>query len=168
MIRLPLPERVPCLSLHQPYAGLCAAKPPDAPPEAPGLKSLETRTWPWPVKRYPFPAVALLCASAKAPEPGLFARIFPRVPDWARPMLRAGLGGKALALIEVIGCRPLTAEDEPRSFWWDEEENRRRPRFAFELARVEVVFPFPVSGLQKLARTVPRELVEEHRIARAA
>lgn len=110
-----IPERVPCLALDQPYAGLVVA----------GVKTLETRTWAWPY------------------EPGWLAVYATRSPDLGairRLGLAAGLHalgadvhGAILGIVWVAGCRPMRQEDqlaawhqcEPGLFVWPLEEPRR-------------------------------------------
>ena len=149
------PERVTCLSLHQPYAGLVAW----------GAKPLETRPTRWPATR-PFPHPILICASAKMDGVAL-ARLYARIKAtdpkgglWALCHVQ----GQALALVDVVGCRPLVAEDEPRSWFWDAEEAAGGVvRWAYEIEQVRRVQPFPVSGLQGFGRSVPFALVEDAR-----
>lgn len=154
MATLFAPDTITCLSLHQPYAGLVAW----------GAKPLETRVTPWPATR-PFPHPILICASATRDEEA-FARLYasikgtdPKGGLWALCMQR----GVALALVDVVGARKLTAEDEPQAWWWDGEENRRRPRWAYQIENVRRVVPFTVRGLQGFGRSVPMALVEEGR-----
>ena len=47
-----------------------------------------------------------------------------------------------------MGCRPLVAEDYPRSLWWDAEENAKRPRWAWELEDITPLRPFATKGSQ--------------------
>ncbi len=155
MAELFTPERVTCLSLHQPYAGLVAA----------GLKSLETRPTRWPATR-PFPP-PFLSGASETREGAAFTRLAPRIGHvgplgvlWSLFQTR----GQALALVDVVGCRPLVAEDEPRSWFWDAEEAADGVvRWAYEIERVRRVQPFPVSGLQGFGRSVPFALIEEAR-----
>lgn len=151
----PLPSMVTCFSLHQPYAGLVAA----------GLKSLETRLFAWPAKARPYPAPLLICATM---SPDLMARstLCKRAPDEARFDLTLWRNGVALCLVDVVGCRQLTAEDEPRSWFWDPAEAARGvTRWAWEIARVRRVAPFAVRGRQGFARSVPREQIEKAIVA---
>lgn len=153
---LDLPERVTCLSLYQPFAGLCAAIPPGSPPGTVGLKSLETRTKPFPKAR-PFPHPLVLCAGMDRDEEA-YARIFPKVPKWARPLL--DVRGVALVLVEIVGCRLLTAEDEPRSWYWDAAEATVGiERWAWEIGRADPLYPFEVKGRMGFGQTVAREQV---------
>lgn len=146
----PLPPTVTCFSLDQPYAGLVAA----------GLKTLETRLRPWPEKARPYPSPLLICATMTR-RPWKVIRELWRLPTEVAAGVCQSLG-VALCLVDVVSCRVLTAEDEPRSWYWDPEEQRKGiVRYAWELANVRRVAPFKVSGRQWFARSVPRQQVED-------
>lgn len=152
----PLPSMVTCFSLHQPYAGLVAA----------GLKTLETRLFAWPVKARPYPSPLLICSTQSA-DIMASATLRTRMPDAERFDLTLWRPGVALCVVDVVGCRPLTAEDEPRAWFWDPEEQRRGvTRWAWDLVRVRRVAPFAVRGRQGFAKAVPREQVEKALAAR--
>lgn len=54
--------------------------------------------------------------------------------------------GMALAIVDVVGCRPLLPQDEPLSWFFAEG------RFAWELANVRRVKPVKVRGQQGMFR----------------
>lgn len=143
-----LPERVTCFSLDQPYAGLVAA----------GLKTIETRLFKWPAKARPFPASLLIC-STKKPNQAAFGRLWTRIQLDHQEDYDLWRNGVALCMVNVVGDRPLVADDEPRSWFWDPTEPAGKRR-ALLLEGVRRVKPFPVSGLQGFARSVPRDAVE--------
>lgn len=164
-----LPEQVTCMSLYQPFAGLCAAIPPGSSPGTVGLKSLETRTKPFPKTR-PFPAPLVLCAGMDRDEEA-YARLFMQVPAWARLGLMRR--GQALVLVEIVGCRPLTLHDKPRSWFWNPVEAAKGiTRWAWEIGRADPLHPFPVRGLPGFGQTVPRaqvwQALSQASVARAA
>ena len=100
-----LPDPVRLLALNQPYAGLLFG---DEPGE-PGLKRLETRTWPW-----PHPASWLAIYATKTPDKGAFRRLGIRfVPESsALGATERTLLGVVLGLVWIGGCRPMVATDE--------------------------------------------------------
>ena len=150
-----LPDRVTCLSLHQPFAGLCAAIDPWMPLGSVGLKSLETRTQAFPKSR-PFPAPLVICASHTTNQRA-YRAILPRVPAWARPLI--DVRGVAMVLVEIGGCRPLTAEDESRSWYWDPDEAAKKiTRWAWEIHRADPLYPFDVKGMMGFGQTVAKEV----------
>ncbi len=159
-----LPEQVTCWSMHQPYAGLVAC----------GLKTLETRLRPWPAKARPYPATLLICSSLVRDGQAFDAhweriklRLMANAPMVAPSAmtLRADgstwRAGVALALVDVVGCHPLVAEDEPLSWYWEPAGDGGQTRHAWELANLRRVAPLPVKGRQGFARTVPRADVEK-------
>ncbi|XXX77316.1 hypothetical protein WMF30_00890 [Sorangium sp. So ce134] len=101
-----LPELVRARTLRQPWAGLVAAVPPG---ERVGLKDLETREY----RIAPGPLV--VCAGLQA-DAEWTARLLPRVPAWALPLLE--IRGQALALVMIGESRPLVPEDEERAWFW--------------------------------------------------
>lgn len=127
----PLPERIRTISLHRPYAGLVAA----------GLKTLETRMWPW-----PYEAGWLLIHESK----GIDKEAMRRIGDVAQA--HVGVGGVALVLVWIGGCRTMVAADEERAMVgvsdgrWVWEVGERHP----------LVTPIPMVGRQKFWST-PRE-----------
>ena len=148
----PLPAMVTCLSLDQPYAGLVAAR----------LKKLETRLFPWPENARPYPSPLLICATLKVDKAvvaRLRDRIFRLTSTADEPLFSAR--GVALAVVDVVGCRVLTADDEPLSWYWDPVADKGKTRYAWTLANVRRVKPFAVKGRQGFAMAVPREVVEK-------
>lgn len=124
------------LSLSQPYASLVAL----------GLKTLETRKM-----RIHYRGPLVICStktldasawntichldSAPLSEILMHERVDGPV-DLPR--------GQALALVDVVGCRPLVEADWPESFFYAEK------RFAWKLANVRRLSPFPVRGMNGL------------------
>jgi hypothetical protein len=96
---LQLPERVPMLALHARFARRVEL----------GIKTIETRTWPWP---YP-PGWLVICASkalggVPLDPPGV------TVPDEECPL-------QALTcLVWIAGSRPLLPEDERAACFYAE------------------------------------------------
>lgn len=101
-----LPELVRAMTLRQPWTGLVAAVPEGG---IVGLKSLETR------KFTIAPGPLVVCAGLEA-DAEWTARLLPRVPVWAWPLL--DIRGHALALVMIGESRPLVPEDEPRAWFW--------------------------------------------------
>ncbi|XXY52214.1 hypothetical protein WME91_13870 [Sorangium sp. So ce269] len=101
-----LPELVRARTPRQLWAGLVAAVPPS---RRVGLKDLETR------KFTIAPGPLVICAGLQADEEWT-ARLLPRVPAWALPLL--DIRGQALALVMIGENRPLVPEDEPRAWFW--------------------------------------------------
>lgn len=139
------PNTLPAKSLHQPYASLVAA----------GLKTLETRK-----TRIHYRGPLVICSTLKVDNEAML-RIFPYPSraDTTR-MIRQRFDcydrrelGQALCVVDVVGCRPLVPEDEPRSWFYAEG------RFAWELANVRRVKSFRVRGSQGFFR-VPKAALE--------
>jgi hypothetical protein len=137
---LELPDLVWTVSLWRPYAGLVMA----------GLKSLETRTWPWPYGVTWLGIWAALHIDSEAMK-----RLGKVAEDHVGPEQ------VLLGIVEVVGCRPLVPADAPRSLFYGPG------RYAWELTR-PLVFRRPVTvaeaGLRKLpqkfARVDRRVIVE--------
>lgn len=89
--RLLLPPRVRLLSLWQPYAGLVLA----------GVKTLETRTWPW-----PYPPGWLLIFATQALAEKAVRRIGPRAELHRKPR------GVVIGLVWIQGSRKMRPKDE--------------------------------------------------------
>lgn len=131
-----LEERVLVISLHRPYACLVVA----------GLKTLETRTWPWPYEA----RWLVIHASKREPVAADVERLaakIARVP----PALREARGA-LLGLVRVTGpSRPLLPADEDAACFYE------AGRHAWPLAR-PTPFPRPVPvprGPQKFS-SLPR------------
>jgi hypothetical protein len=137
---LDLPERVLCLSLWQPYAGLVVA----------GVKTIETRTWKWP---YPVPSWLVIHA-AKSVHPDLDRRLAYKMKRVA-PRLKIPIGAY-LGIVRVDACRPLTPQDEEAACVYEEG------LWAWELSNATpFAKPVPVErGPQKFVR-LPRSSVLE-------
>ncbi len=146
------PARVTCWSMWQPFAGLVAA----------GLKTLETRLFPWPERARPYPSTLLICATAASDN---------RARDRFKAQLTAETWALcqhrsvALCLVDVVGCRPLRADDLLASWYWDPVEDAKshpgKVRHAWELANVRRVKPFAVAGGQGFSKSMPMAEVEQ-------
>lgn len=156
-MRLPYPETwarydAPAdlrgLSLSQPWASLVAA----------GLKPLETRG-----TRTKHRGPILICSAIVGNADGVIhlfdrygeaALTLPKIPDWGLCFTDARFPtGCAMAIAEIVDCRPLVPADEPRAFvpW-------RSGRWVWELANIRRVKPFPVRGMMGLFPLPPRVL----------
>lgn len=95
----PLPARVPCVSLWQPYAELVIA----------GVKTIETRTWPW-----PYAPGWLAIHEAKHVDREAERRLAKRIAKTRDDLCSWGpaRGGSVIGLVYVAGCRGLIEEDE--------------------------------------------------------
>jgi hypothetical protein len=126
-----LPERVRIISLHRPYAGLVAA----------GLKTFETRMWPWPSG-----PGWLLIHESKTINKEAMRRL------GAVATNHVGVGGVALVLVWIAGCRLMTKADEPQAMIEVVDG-----RWVWEIgARHPLIKPIPMVGHQKFWST-PRE-----------
>ena len=107
-----LPDRVSCIALHPPYAGLLfpfVTLDGDAPADGDvGPKSLETRTWP-----FPYEARWLAIYATLYPDRGAYRRIY---GDGWKAILAAdikrGEQGAILGVVWIAGCRPMVPGDE--------------------------------------------------------
>lgn len=148
------PDHLLGLTLHQPYAGavLLWARGYDG-------KSIETRKH----RFLHVGADVVICAELKMLDADMM-RLHRelvrtgRVPEAAFDAAM-GLRGVAVALVQVVDCRPLAAHHYLRSLWWDEEENARAPRWAWVLGAPRVLKPFAWRGSQGYSR-VPRKMIE--------
>lgn len=147
------PDSYPGKVLDQPYAGAVRLA-------AEGYRAKNIETRPMRILRVPCDLVivagttmqglACLAVMRRLCVPG-------RVPEAAFDRA-VSLRGCAVALVRVVECRLLTAEDEDRALWWDEAENARKPRWAWELDDMRPLRPFPVRGIPGFVR-VPRAAV---------
>lgn len=127
----PLPERIRTISLHRPYAGLVKA----------GLKTLETRMWPW-----PYEAGWLLIHESKTIDKEAMRRI----GDVARE--HVGVGGVAVVLVWIEGSRTMIVADEEKAMI-----GLKEGRMVWEMGeRHPLVTPIPMVGRQKFWST-PRD-----------
>lgn len=124
------------LSLHQPYASLVAA----------GLKTIETR----PRRtshRGPLLIVSTLQLDAEAWKALRFTR-FRELNDFVEklglPYATALPLGRALAVVDVLDCRPLLPEDEPAAWFYAPQ------RYAWTLGPPRRVKELRVRGMQGL------------------
>jgi hypothetical protein len=100
-----LPDRIPCIALHQPYAGFVDD----------GTKSIETREWEWPYGD----AAWLAVYAAKHIDRKAAKRIGERAKKHTT-------GGFVITLVRVARCRPLDVADleaamvefNPKLFAW--------------------------------------------------
>ena len=135
------PECYPAVSLHQPYAGLVRLE----------LKPIETRK-----TRIHYRGPLVICATQSIDGDAylrLFRELVPGRVSGDAFQAACEIRGALCALVEVVGCRELTPEDEPRSLFYAEG------RFAWELERIRPLKPLPVRGSQGFFR-VPRALVD--------
>ena len=130
----PLPEMVLCISLWQPYAGLCVA----------GIKTLETRTWDWP---YPVPSWLVIHAAQhvdRAAERRLAEKVA-RVPVAVREA-RGALVGLVLVCAR---SHMLAPQDEERACFYAPN----REAWPLDPARARMFAqPKPMRGPQKFVR----------------
>lgn len=100
----PLEERVLVISLWQPYAGLVVA----------GVKTLETRTWPWPYE----PRWLVVHASKRPMARADEERLADKLDRVSPPLLLAR--GALLGLVRVTGpSRPLLHADEDAACFYE-------------------------------------------------
>lgn len=103
------------ISLKQPWASFVAI----------GRKTIETRTW-----RTNYRG-KLLIVSSKTID-----KNYPNAN-----FLSLGLPfGKALAIVELIDCRPMKPEDEQRAMIY------RPGLYAWILSNIQTIKPFPIKG----------------------
>jgi len=104
------------LSIRQPWASLIAI----------GKKTIETRTWPTNYRG------KLLIVSSKIIDKNIPYRHF----------LELGLPlGKAIAIVELVDCRPMRKPDEIRAMC-----NFYFGLYAWELENIKRIKPFSVKG----------------------
>lgn len=109
------------LSLKQPWASYVAI----------GLKTIETRTWSTKYRG------KLLIVSSKT-----FDQNFPaeRVTQGIKTLGLDLPMGQALAIVDLIRCRPMRPEDEKLAMTY------RPDLYAWVLANIQTLVPFPVRG----------------------
>lgn len=135
---MPTTDHYKGLSLTQPYAQLVTV----------GRKTLETRK-----HRVHYRGPLVICSTLIA-SPASYATIAERFDVASAIGPWEGLPlGQTLALVEVVGCRPLVPEDWPKSFFYDTN------RWAWVLENIRRLKPRPVRGMNGLFN-VPAELVE--------
>jgi ASCH domain len=134
---LGLPDEVLCLALDQPYADLVID----------GVKTLETRTWPWPYQ----PSWLAVYATKKAPERLTMIRLRERL------VRRSMVQGAILGIVWVTGSRAMAPEDAEAACYAHEPG-----RVAWPLARphrfVRPDQTHLARGPQKFVR-IPRSVV---------
>lgn len=86
-----LPDRVLCLALDQPYAGLVVG----------GTKTLETRSWEW-----PYSPSWLAVYATRNPDRGAIRRLGSLAEPHREPT------AAILGLVWIAGCRPMAPGDE--------------------------------------------------------
>lgn len=94
-----IPDRVPCLALNQPYAGLLFR---DDDSGDPGPKNLETRTWEW-----PYAPGWLAVYATRNPDRAAIRRLSLVVEEHSS----CGIDGALLGVVYIGGSRPMTASD---------------------------------------------------------
>lgn len=102
----PIPERVPCLALNPPYAGLLFGE-----NGKPGRKSLESRTWEWPYS----PGWCAIYAT-KAVDREAVTRLGLIATPHTQPI------GCIIGIVWFDVSRPMTADDTDGAcypFWQD-------------------------------------------------
>lgn len=143
----PLPERVPCLSLWQPYADLVVA----------GIKTIETRTWPW-----PYAPGWLAIHQAQGTDREAMSRLAVEIaraqgrrdPNGSESRRDQG-EGRVLGLVHVTGSRPLLPADETAACFYAPD------RYAWPLEKaLRFKEPIVMRGPQKFVY-LPRERVLE-------
>lgn len=97
-----LPERIPCLSLNQPYAGLLFGKEPGQV----GPKSLETRMWRW-----PYDSGWLAVYATKTPDVPATIRLRDKIIASVHAKHTNDLHGCILGIVWIEGTRAMVAED---------------------------------------------------------
>jgi len=144
-------ETLPAVSLYQPYASLVAA----------GLKPIETRP-----ARIHYRGDMVICAAQKIDTEAAFYTVAPRLTTEQRAALeRVGCAFDkagdfcqfpvgAVALVDVVGCRPLVPEDEPLA--WAYGPNR----WAWLLENIRPLRPFPVRGMPGRFKVSKRMVME--------
>ncbi len=129
---LPLPERIPCVSLWEPYASLVIA----------GVKTIETRTWPW-----PYGPSWLAIHKARHVDQASLRRLDRRLAEAGiRSEVGAHLGAVG-GLVYVTGGRPLLQADEAAACFYAPD------RHAWLLAHPHrLAEPIVMRGPQKFVR----------------
>jgi hypothetical protein len=149
------PACYPAISLHQPYAGAIRLSGLGYP-----AKRIETRK-----TRINYRGPVVICATAKRPPGwGLLAgdianKLGASLAE--RKMMASEFinSACAVAIANVVGCRPLVEADFQRSLWWDADEVARNPRWAWELEDITPLRPFPTKGAQGFFK-LPRQQVD--------
>lgn len=145
--RHPLPDRIPCISLWEPYASLVLA----------GVKTIETRTWPW-----PYEPGWLAIHRAKHVDKEAMLRLQGRLASagLTEQAIREGLGSVG-GIVYVTGSRPLLTDDEHAACFYAPD------RFAWPLEHAtRLKAPIVMRGPQKFVY-LPRKVVEDALGARA-
>lgn len=147
------PACYPAISLHQPYAGAIRLSGLGYP-----AKRIETRK-----TRIHYRGPLVICATAKSPlgwqqtTNKIYTALGCLDGTGAPFMLKAC----AVAIVNVVGCRPLVEEDYARSLWWDADEMKKQPRWAWILEDIVPLRPFPTKGSQGFFK-VERKQVDLH------
>lgn len=112
---------------------------------ATGEKTLEIRSWP---TRHRGPV--LICVSGRPDRQAMAAASASRLAGDGRHLP----AGVMLCIVDVVGCRPMTAEDAKAAC-----TEFIPGHFAWELANVRAVKPVPIKGRLMLF-TVPDEMIQ--------
>lgn len=139
------PAFLPGIALHQPYAGLVRLK----------IKELETR-----MSRCHHRGPVVICATLTfltAVSIEQRAQLVPERVSTEAYNAAVYLTGCVVALANIVDCRLLTKEDEPRSrFWRDADAGKR---YAWELQDIQPLVPRKIRCMPGWF-PVPRALVE--------
>jgi len=140
-----LPDRILCIALDQPYAGL-VVEVEEAGDEP--TKAFETRLWEWP--RIYGPAWLLIYAT-RAPDRAAYQRLGARAERHHEPL------GAIIGLVWIGGCRRMQPGDDVRACYPYDPE-----RFVWVIG---AAYPFAVPNTKHLSRGpqkfvyVPRDVV---------
>jgi len=110
------------ISLHQPWANMIAE----------GVKTIETRRW-----RTSYRGELLICSTRK--------RVTDHAGQYCKPL------GCAIALVNLIDCRPMTTADEAQAGCECYED-----AYAWVLENIRRIVPFLVRGRHRLYEIVVR------------
>lgn len=124
-------KELPALSIKQPFANLVVF----------GMKPFEIRS-----RRTNLRGRVLICSSLEPYKGTMFDPDRPGVllddpRQYIRRMGELALYGKALGMVDIVGCRPFMPEDAERAF-----VPHIPGAFVWELANPVEIEPFPVTG----------------------
>lgn len=127
------------LSWKQPYASLMLHG------------KIETRTW-----KTDYRGPVLICASQKCYNFNQILEISGKdLTDRAMVIIQSYEFGKAIAVGNLVGCRPMTKVDEDATF-----VSFREGLFCHVYENVREIEPFPWKGKQGWS-TVPQEIIDK-------
>ena len=114
------------LSLTQPYANWIRS----------GIKTIETRKW-----KTNYRGSLLICVTKQ------------KVTDYFGDVIEPR--GMAICIVDVVGCRPMTKDDEEAAcFDWNEK------LWAWPLENLRVIEPFPVKGQLNIFNVDYEEIIQ--------